>query len=54
MTRLSERLGRLQRRLKPAASSQHIRIGGMIAICCGGAAIVALPCNGRNDVEVGT
>jgi hypothetical protein len=51
---MTERLARLQRRLKPAAASQHIRIEGMIAICHGGAAIVALPDNGRNDVEVGS
>lgn len=45
---LSERLSRLERRSKPAAEFQHVRVDGWAIIARAGKAIIALPDNGRD------
>lgn len=51
MTRLSERLARLERRQKPASEFQHVRNDGQVMICRAGKVIIALPDNGRDDMR---
>ena len=48
MSRLSERLARLERKQKPATEFQTIRADGLVMICRAGKAIIALPDNGRD------
>lgn len=48
MSRLAERLARLERKQKPAEAFHTIRAKGLVMICRAGKAIIALPDNGRD------
>lgn len=55
MTRLADRLDRMERRATTgAASFQHVHADGWVKLCRGGKVIFALPDNGRDPAKVTT